>query len=200
MHEAADHIEHIVGMHRGKYQMPGQCGLHRDLRGLRIAYLAHHDFVRIVTQNRPQAAGEGQPFLLIHRNLQHAGELVFHRVFNGDDFVLAVIDLGDCRIQRGGFAGAGRARHQHHAVRFIGQMPHGFHGARIEAEKIQPQAFNLIGQRLFVENPQHRILAKNRRHDRHAEIHLAPAHRDFKASILRHPALGDIELGHHFNA
>jgi hypothetical protein len=31
--EAADDVEHVVGVHGGEYQVAGQRGLHRDLRG-----------------------------------------------------------------------------------------------------------------------------------------------------------------------
>jgi hypothetical protein len=61
----------------------------------RVADLAHHDLVRVVPQDRAQAAREGQALLLVHRNLQHAGQLVLDRVLDGDDLVVPVVDLGD---------------------------------------------------------------------------------------------------------
>ena len=87
VHEAADHVEHVVGVHGGEHQVAGQRRLHGDLRGFRIADLAHHDLVRVVAQDRAQAAREGQAFLLVDRNLQHARQLVFDRVLDGDDLV-----------------------------------------------------------------------------------------------------------------
>src|SRR5882724_1495662 len=83
--EAAYHVKHVVGMHRGKHEMAGQCRLNRDLCSLRIANLTHHDLVRIVAQNGAQAAREGQPLLLIDRNLQYAGQLVFDGIFDRHD-------------------------------------------------------------------------------------------------------------------
>src|SRR5574340_1139127 len=50
---------------------------------------------------------------------------------------------------------------------------------------------DLVGQRLLVENAQHRVFAEYARHDRHAEVHLAAVHRHLEAAVLRHPALGD---------
>ena len=44
----------------------------------------------IVAQDRAQAAREGQALLLVHRDLQHARQLIFDRVFDGDDLVAAV--------------------------------------------------------------------------------------------------------------
>ena len=102
--EAADDVEHVVGVHGGEHQVAGQRRLHGDLRGLRIADLADHDLVRVVAQDGAQAAREGQALLLVDRDLQHAGQLVFDRILDGDDLVLAVVDLGDRGVQRGGLA------------------------------------------------------------------------------------------------
>ena len=110
VHETADHIEHVVGVHRGKHQVAGQRRLHRDLRGFRVADLADHDLVRVVAQNRAQAARKGQSLFLVDRNLQHAGQLVLDRVFDGDDLVVAVVDLGDRGIERGGLAASRSGR------------------------------------------------------------------------------------------
>ena len=71
--EAADDVEHVVGVHGGEHQVAGERRLHRDLGGLRVADLAHHDLVRVVAQDRAQAAREGEALLLVHRDLQHAG-------------------------------------------------------------------------------------------------------------------------------
>ena len=42
-----------------KHEVAGQRGLHRDLRGLEVADLAHHHHVGILAQDRAQAAREG---------------------------------------------------------------------------------------------------------------------------------------------
>src|SRR5476651_411006 len=58
-------------------------------RGLRS--ILRHDpdkiMVGIVTQDRTQAAGEGQALFLVDRNLRNAAQLIFDRIFDGDDFV-----------------------------------------------------------------------------------------------------------------
>jgi len=48
--------------------------------GFRVADLADHDLVRVVPQDRAQPAGEAEALLLVHRDLQHAGELILDRV------------------------------------------------------------------------------------------------------------------------
>ena len=49
--KAAQHVKHVVGVHGRKHQMPGQGGLHRNLRRFGVADFAHHDLVGVVPQN-----------------------------------------------------------------------------------------------------------------------------------------------------
>ncbi len=135
--EAAEDVEHVVGMHRGQHQVAGQRRLHRDFGGFPVADLAHHDLVRVVAQDRAQALGEGQALLLVHRDLQNAGQLVFDRVFDRDDLVAAVMDFRQRRVQGGGLAGAGRTGHQQHAVRLLGQAAQDLQRRRVVAERFQ---------------------------------------------------------------
>ena len=51
---------------------PGERRLDGDLRRLRVADFADHDLVGVVAQDRPQAARERQPLLLVDRNLRDA--------------------------------------------------------------------------------------------------------------------------------
>src|SRR5688572_12566454 len=74
-----------------------------------VADLADHDLVRVVAQDGAQPAREGEALLLVHRDLQHAGELVLDRVLDGDDLVLPAVDLADRGVQRSGLAAAGGA-------------------------------------------------------------------------------------------
>ena len=70
--EAADDVDHVVGVDRGEDQVAGQRRLDGDLRRLLVADLADHDLVRVVAQDRAQPAGEGQPLLLVDRDLGDA--------------------------------------------------------------------------------------------------------------------------------
>ena len=114
--EAADQVEHVVGVHRREHEVAGERRLDGDLGRLRVADLAHHDLVRVVAQDRAQAAREGEPLLLVHRDLQHAGQLVLDRVLDGDDLVLAAVHLGERGVERGGLAAAGGTGDEEHAV------------------------------------------------------------------------------------
>jgi len=59
-----------------------------------------------VAQDGPEAAGEGQTLLLVHRDLRDTANLVFHRIFDSDDLVFVVLNLAQRRVERGGFTGA----------------------------------------------------------------------------------------------
>ena len=93
--EAAEHVEHVVGVDRGEHQVAGQRRLDRDLRGFRVADFADHDLVGVVTQDRAQPAREGQALLLVDRDLRDALQLVLDRILDRDDLVFDRPDLGE---------------------------------------------------------------------------------------------------------
>ena len=53
---------------------------------------------------------------------------------------------------------------------------------------------------LLVEQTQHDALAAQRRHRRHAHVHLAVLQPQPDAPVLRNAPLGDVELGHDLEA
>ena len=114
--EAAEHVEHVIGVDGGEDQVAGQRGVDGDLRGLLVADFANHDLVGIVAENGSQTAREGQPLLLVYRDLRDALDLVFDGVLDSDDLVFVVLDLTECRVKRGGLTGTGRPGDQHHPV------------------------------------------------------------------------------------
>ncbi len=115
--EAADHVGDVVGVDGGENEMAGERGLNGDLRGFFVANFADHDLVGIVTQNRTQAAGEGEALFFVDGNLRDAADLIFDGIFDGDDFIFVGFNFVDRGVERGGFAGAGWAGDEHHAVR-----------------------------------------------------------------------------------
>ena len=74
----------IVGVQGGQYQMPGEGGLHCNLRRFQVANLADHDHVRVLPQNRAQGFGKAHVDARIDLSLADAGELIFDRVFDGE--------------------------------------------------------------------------------------------------------------------
>ena len=97
--EAPDDVRNVVGVHGGEYQVAGERRLNGDLRGLVVADFAHHDLVGVVAQDGTQPARKGQSLFFVHGNLRDALELVFDRIFDGDDLVLIGLDLVDRGIQ-----------------------------------------------------------------------------------------------------
>ena len=75
----------VVGVQGGENQVAGQRGLHGDLRRFLVANFADQHHVRVVAQNRAQPAREGQAGLFGNLDLVDALELIFDRVFDGDD-------------------------------------------------------------------------------------------------------------------
>ena len=67
--EPADDVEHVVGVHGRENLVAGERGLDGDMRGLGVADFADHDLVGVVPQDRAQPAHEGQPLLLVDRDL-----------------------------------------------------------------------------------------------------------------------------------
>jgi hypothetical protein len=85
VHQSADAAHGVVGVEGGKHQVTGERGADGDFRSLKVADFPDHHDVRVGPQDRAQRRGEGQADLGFHRDLHHPGELVFHRILDGDD-------------------------------------------------------------------------------------------------------------------
>src|SRR6185437_16012487 len=200
--EASNDIHDVVSVDCGEYQVAGERRLNGDLRGFRVADFADHDFVRVVTEDGAQAAGKGQALFFVHRNLRNAANLVFHRIFNGDDLVFFGLDLIHRSVERGGLAAARGAGDQHHAIGFFDVAPETLQVILVKPNHVQHQLVKLLAHGLFVENAKHGVFAVNGGHDGDAEIN-GPLRRSIlhaEASILRHSALGNVQLAHDFYA
>jgi len=149
-------------------------------------------------ERRPRA--KVRPVLFVDGNLQHAFELVFDRVLDGDQLVLAAVDLAERGIQRGRLAAAGGAGDEQHAVGHGGEPAQRFEGDGLEAEAVERERGQFVGERAAVEDAQHRVLAVDAWHDRDAQVDFAPLVADAEAPVLRHAPLGDVEFGHDLDA
>ena len=122
--------------------------------------------------------------------------LVFNRIFDGDDLVFVGLDLVHRGVQRGRLAAARRSRHQHHPVRFFDIAPELAQIFLVEPDHVEGELLELLAHRLFVEHAQHRVFAVNRGHDGNAEVDGAAAVLHPEAPVLGHAPLGNIELAH----
>ena len=127
--EAQDTVERlvaVVGVQRGQAQMARLCIGNGGRHGFTVADFADQDHVRRlaqgILQGRLQRLGVAPHFALVHDGLAVA-ELVFHRVFDGQDMAglhaVAPVDHGG---QRGALARSGRAHHQNQPALFENQV------------------------------------------------------------------------------
>ncbi len=147
-----------------------------------------------------RSAGKGKALLLVDRNLRDAADLVFDRVFDGDDLVFVALDLVERGIERRGLAGAGGAGDQHHAVGLANIAAEAAQIVFAKSHHVEREFAELLAHRLFVEHAQHGIFAVNCGHDGDAEIDEAALVAHAKTSVLRYAALGDIQLAHDLDA
>ena len=125
----------VVGVQGRQDQMPGQRGLHGDARGFDIAHLTDHDHVRILTDDGAERLGEGQANLGFGLNLIDAHQLIFHRVFHGDDLAVGCVDLVQRRVEGGALATAGWTRDEDDAVRCFQYIEEALQRFPLEAQR-----------------------------------------------------------------
>ena len=193
--ETHDRAGGRVRMEGGHDEVTGEARLDGDLRGLQIPDLSHHYHVGILAEDGPQAARERHVRLLVDLGLPDAGQVVLDRVLDREDIHGAGAELGQRRVQGGGLAGAGGARHQENTVRLVHHLAQALEDVGAHAEIRQREA-----TRLLVEQPQHDPLPVGGRQRRHAHVDLAPADAQRDPAVLGYPLFGDVELGHHLDA
>ena len=106
-------------MQRRQHQVAGERRLDTDARRFLVADFADHDHVRILPQHAPQRAGECQTDCFMHVGLIDHVELIFDWIFNRHNIQLGAAQKLQGRVERGGFAAAGRAGDQHQPVRLL---------------------------------------------------------------------------------
>src|ERR1700733_3426990 len=198
--EAAEHVDHVVGVDGGEDQMAGERGVDGDLGSFVVADFADQDLVRVVTQDRAQAAGKREALFLVHRNLGDPADLVFDRVLDGDDLVFVALDFVERGVERGSFAGTSRAGDQHHAVGLADVAAEPTQVIFGEADNIEGEVAELLAHRFFVEHAEHRIFAVHRGHDADTEVDQAAFVTHSETAILGDAALGNVELAHDLDA
>ena len=191
--QTRDRADRVVGVQSGQYQVSGERGLHRDLRGFVVADFANHDDVRILAQDGAQRLGEVQIDFRIHLGLADTGEFILDRVFHRHDVGMRRVQHLQRRVQGGGFARTCGAGDQHNAVRLLHQVFKLLQGLALHAHGLQGEsAF------AFVQQTQHRAFAVRTRQRGHAHIDGALAESQGNAAVLRQTFFGDVQVGHDF--
>ena len=119
--ETRDTGRRVVGVQRGEHQVTGERCLNGDLRRLQVTHFAHQNDVRILTQEAAQEPGEGQVLIHIHLALNQAFNVIFHRIFGGEDLGLNVIEFVERGVQRSGLAGTGWTSDDDNSVGLVDQ-------------------------------------------------------------------------------
>src|SRR5437773_3638609 len=95
-------------------QVSRECRLDPDASRLGVAHLADEDDVRVLTEDPLQSAGERDARLVVDLDLVDRGQDVFDRVLDRHDVALAVVDLGERRVQGRRLTASRRPRADHH--------------------------------------------------------------------------------------
>src|SRR5436190_15883266 len=92
--------------------MTGLSRANGNFGGFKIANLTDQHNIRVMAQNRAQPGRERQPNLVTNLDLNGPFELIFDRIFEGDDLALLIIGLSQSGIKRGSLSAASRASQQ----------------------------------------------------------------------------------------
>ena len=189
----------VIGVERGEDQVAGEGGLDGDLRGFQVARFANEDAVGVLPQEGAQAAREIETDAFVDRDLHDSVDVVFHRILGGEEFGIRLVDFAQARVERGGFARAGRTGDDDDAVGQLDHFPQCFFDALRHAEFVEVE---LDGR--AVKNTQHHTLAKLGWQGGHTQIDPEGAtfahHAALDAAVLGQAALGDVEIGNDLDA
>ncbi len=175
--------------------MAGEGRADGDVDGFRVADLTDEDDVGVLSQDRPQAGGEGEASLGIDGDLVDALELVLDRILDGDDLVLGALDLRQTGVEGRRLTRAGGTGDQDHAV---GLGDHAIDEAAVGLA--HPEADEVERERALVEQSHHHALAVERRHRGDADVDLAALEAQGDVAVLGNVALGDVHVRHDLHA
>ncbi len=105
-----------------KNHVTGQGRLHRNLGGFAVTDFSNHDNIGILAQDRTQARSEGQLDFGVDLNLTDTVELIFNRVFDGDNVFAAIVEPAQGGIQGGRFPRTGGPGDQKNAMGLKNQL------------------------------------------------------------------------------
>ncbi len=180
-----------IGVQGGEHQVTGKTGLDGDLHRFQVTDLTDHHHVRVLTQDGPQPPGEGHVDLGIDLGLADAVQIVFDRVFHGEDVAAAVVQPHQRRVQSGGLARAGRAGDQYYAVGAADDPLHGVVVFSTHAQLAQLQPPGLL-----VQQAQHHPLAMPGWQGGNPHIHCPADQPQADAAVLGQALFGNVQLGH----
>ncbi len=181
----------VTGVHRGKNEVAGQCGLHCHGRRLAIANFTNHDDVGILAHDAAQSARKVVTDFRLHLDLVDTVELVLDGIFERDDLHLGTVDAAHEGVQARGLAGACGPGQKDDARGHLEV----FEDARFDVWR-EPEQAHVINKGRLAQESQHGALATFvQRQSRNADIDFLAADSQLDLAILGPPALGDIHRG-----
>src|SRR5260370_38246712 len=168
VHKSRDSRGSIVGVEGGKYEVARERGLDCNLGSFEVTNLADQDNVGILTKEGTQRRGEVQANLFFHLYLVNARQIELNRILSGHNVRVDRIQRLQGGIKRIGFTAAGRAGHQHHAVR-LGNVPLKFH----QRLGLEAEILHCEHEFLFIEQTKHNLFPEQGRHRRDAKVEFA---------------------------
>ena len=176
--------------------MPSQRRLNCHFRGFEIAYLAHHNDVRILAHQRADTAREIQADAGLHLHLIEMRHHHFNWIFYRTYIHFRLSQLFERSVERGGFSRTGGSGYQDDAVgvRYEVIPAFGFFFRETQFGKITHQYFR-------IENPHHQLFAEGSRHGGKPQFDFVAVRGEgLDAAILRTALLHHIHAAQQFDA
>ena len=192
---AGDGARGVVGVQGSEDEVAGEGSLDGDLSRLQVARFPHHDAIGILPEESAQDAGESQPDIFVHRHLDDAFEVIFHRFLGGEEFGVDGVDLAETGIKGGGFSRAGRSRDNKNSVRPLNDLE----DVGVDIVR-HPEHLEIEVDGGAIEHAQHHAFAELRGQGGDAQIDVAPGDVFLDAAVLGQAALRDIHIGHDLDA
>src|SRR3989344_9485269 len=105
-------------MKRGEDHVPRESRLHGYLGSIRVTNFSDHHYVRVLAERRAESFRESVTLLQIYLRLSYAGQMVFNRVFDGDDIYFGGINFSQESVESRRLSRTSRSSNQNHAVWF----------------------------------------------------------------------------------
>ncbi len=122
-----------------------------------------------------------------------AGEVIFDRIFGGDDLAIGPVELIQRGVERCGLARPGRTRHQKDSVGPFDDLL-----KRLVVFFLEPQIHDADAHGIGTQDTQHDRFTVICRQRAGAEVDLLLVDHQLDAAVLRKPLLRDVDAGHDF--
>ena len=155
-------------MKRREDEVSGETGVYRDIRRFVVADFADQYHVRVLSDDGAESHGEGVVSTSRYLCLRDIRDLVFHGIFDRDDFRFRCIEFAKDCVECRRLAAAGRAGIEYDAGRLLERPLDLFIG-----ESAKSQDGNILERGFLIEETHHETFAEISRDARHANIYLS---------------------------